>query len=54
MKSESETRWSHGQWSARVEAVKPIHNQLEHVVEQLENIADQNENSDTRSDGGQL
>lgn len=50
VKSESETRWS-----ARVEAVKPIHDQLEHLVELLENIADdQDENSDTRSDAIQL
>lgn len=50
MKSESETRWS-----ARVEAIKPIHDQLEHLVELLENIADdQDVNSDTRSDAVQL
>ncbi|XP_068115887.1 zinc finger MYM-type protein 1-like [Hyperolius riggenbachi] len=50
LKSESETRWS-----ARVEAVKPIHDQLEDLVELLEDIAeDHDENSETRSDAVQL
>ncbi|KFM73429.1 Zinc finger MYM-type protein 1, partial [Stegodyphus mimosarum] len=50
LKSESETRWS-----ARVEAVKPVHDQLETLVELFENIAeDHDENADTRSDAIQL
>ncbi|KAJ7317042.1 hypothetical protein JRQ81_003204 [Phrynocephalus forsythii] len=45
VKSEPETLWS-----ASVEADRPIHDQLEHLVELLENIADdQDENSDTRN-----
>ncbi|XP_076324477.1 zinc finger MYM-type protein 1-like [Tachypleus tridentatus] len=50
VKSESGTRWS-----ARFEIVKPIHDQLEQLIELLENIADdQEENSDTRSDAVHL
>jgi len=46
----SETRWS-----ARVEAVKPIHDQLKYFIELLENIAeDQDESSDKRSNATQL
>ncbi|KAJ7342178.1 hypothetical protein JRQ81_009461 [Phrynocephalus forsythii] len=50
VKSDSETCYS-----ARVEVVKLIHDQLEHMVELLENIADdQDENSDSRSEAVQL
>ena len=41
-------------WSARAEAVRPIHNQLKQLVELLENIADQNETTETRSDATQI
>jgi len=50
VKSESETRWS-----ARVEAVKPIHDNLEKLIELLQDIeSDQDENSETKSDAIQL
>ncbi|KAJ7329684.1 hypothetical protein JRQ81_015858, partial [Phrynocephalus forsythii] len=45
LKPETETHWY-----ARAEAVKPISDQLEHLVELSENIADdQDENPDTRN-----
>lgn len=47
---ESETHWV-----ARVEAVKPIHDQLEHMIELLENIEhDEDEYVYSRSEAGQL
>ena len=46
VKAESETRWS-----ARAEAVRPIHDNVEDLVELLQNIAnDECENAATRSE----
>ncbi|XP_026828169.1 uncharacterized protein LOC113562587 [Ooceraea biroi] len=50
LKSESKTRWS-----ARVEAVKPVSKYIEEILPVLQAmIDDESENSDTRSDAGQL
>ena len=50
VKAESETRWS-----ARAEAVRPIHDNVEDLVELLQNIAnDECENAATRSEAIQL
>ncbi|XP_040262207.1 52 kDa repressor of the inhibitor of the protein kinase-like [Bufo bufo] len=50
VKSESETRWS-----ARTEAVKPVNNYFEEIVQVLQDMTDnENETSETRSDARQL
>ncbi|XP_053146899.1 uncharacterized protein LOC128342872 [Hemicordylus capensis] len=50
VKSESETRWS-----SRTEAVKPVNNHLEEILQVLQDmIDDEDENLETRSDARQL
>lgn len=50
LKSKSKTRWS-----ARVEAVKPVNKYIEEILSVLQAmIDDESENSETRSDAGQL